>query len=183
MARADLAFEPFAQADIARLHDQRLAALETRVEADLAAGQHAALIGELQRLTAAHPTRERLTAQLMLALYRGGRQADALATYRDARETLIEELGIEPGRELSELQQAILAHDPALDALGPAAVPVSDGRDALPMVARERRLPPIPNRTIGREDESGPSAAAAGRFCAAADAHRTGRCGQDTACP
>jgi predicted ATPase/DNA-binding SARP family transcriptional activator len=113
---ADLASAPFAPAEIARLEEQRLAALEVRVEADLAAGDHAELIGELQQLTSHHPWRERLHAQLMLALYRSGRQADALAAYRDAREVLVEQLGLEPGAELHDLHEAILVHDPALDA-------------------------------------------------------------------
>ena len=91
---ADLAFEPFAQAEIARLEEQHLAALEARVEADLDLGRHAALVGELQRLVAANPTRERLAGQLMLALYRCGRQAEALAAYRDARRVLVAEIGV-----------------------------------------------------------------------------------------
>ena len=84
-----------------------------RVEADLAAGRHAELVAELQQLTTEHPWRERLHAQLMLALYRSGRQADALEAYRHAREVLVEQLGIEPGAELHDLHEAILAHDPA----------------------------------------------------------------------
>src|SRR5689334_14492246 len=94
-ALAELAFEPFAQVEIARLEEQRLAALETRVEADLAAGAHDLLIGELQRLVVANPTRERLAGRLMLALYRAGRQAEALDTYRHVRARLVEELGLE----------------------------------------------------------------------------------------
>ena len=84
-ALAELEFEPFAAVEIARLEEQRLVALEARVEADLARGSHAALVSELQQLRAEHPTRERLTVQLMLALYRSGRQAEALEVYRDAR--------------------------------------------------------------------------------------------------
>src|SRR5215218_7839429 len=113
---ADLAFAPFVQVEIARLEEQRLAALELRVEADLAAGRHAEVVGELQHLLAAHPLRERLHAQLMLALYRSGRQADALEVYRHAREVLVEQLGIEPGTELHDLHEAILAHNPVIDA-------------------------------------------------------------------
>ena len=112
---AELASTPFAPAEIARLEEQHLAAVELRVEADLAAGRDAELAGELQQLTSEHPWRERLHAQLMLALYRSGRQADALEAYRDAREVLVEQLGIEPGAELHDLHEAILAHDPALD--------------------------------------------------------------------
>ena len=116
---AELASAPFAPAEIARLEEQHLAALELRVEADLAAGRHAELVGELQQLTREHPWRERLHAQLMLALYRSGRQADALEAYRHAREVLVEELGIEPGAELHDLHEAILAHDPGRWTLQP----------------------------------------------------------------
>jgi DNA-binding SARP family transcriptional activator/tetratricopeptide (TPR) repeat protein len=112
---ADLAFEPFAPAEIARLEEQRLAALEARIEADLAAGRHSELVGELRRLVAVDPTRERLAAQLMLALYRCGRQADALEAYQDTRRALIADVGIEPGSRLRELQEAILRQDTALE--------------------------------------------------------------------
>src|SRR4051812_9093164 len=113
-ALADLAFEDFAQSEIARLEELRLSALEGRFERELADGRHADAVGELAAAVRAHPLRERLAGQLMLALYRSGRQADALAAYRDARTTLVEELGLEPGEELSDLQRRILAHDPAL---------------------------------------------------------------------
>lgn len=112
----DLAYEPFAQTHIARLEELRLVALEHRIEADLALGNHAALIPELETLVREHPARERLRAQLIIALYRSGRQTDALASYRDARRALVEELGLEPSRELQELERAILAQDPAIDA-------------------------------------------------------------------
>jgi DNA-binding SARP family transcriptional activator len=110
-ALADFAFETFAQAEIQRLEEGRLAALEARVEADLAVGRHAELVGELQQLVAAHPLRERLHGQLMLSLYRTGRQAEALQAYRDARNVLVEQLGIEPGPELRALERTILAQD------------------------------------------------------------------------
>jgi DNA-binding SARP family transcriptional activator len=119
-ALADFTYEPFAQAEIARLEELRLVALEERVEADLALGQHAELIGELEALVAKHPYRERPRGQLMLALYRAGRQADALAAYRSARETLVEELGVKPGPELRRLEQAILAQEEWLT--GPRAL-------------------------------------------------------------
>ena len=138
---ADLAFEPFAQAEIARLEEQRLAALEARVEADLAAGRHAALVGELQRLVAANPTRERLAGQLMLALYRCGRQAEALEAYRDARRRLVADVGVEPGPELRRLQEAILHQDASLE-LQPAVAELPrelDAATAPPLVGRERR--------------------------------------------
>ncbi len=101
---AEVTFEPFAQAEIARLEEQRLAALEARIEAELAAGRHAMLIGQLQQLVAENPTRERLAGLLMLALYRCERQADALQVYQDARRALVEDLGIEPGEGLRELE-------------------------------------------------------------------------------
>ena len=112
----DLAYEPFAQSHIARLEELRLVALEHRIEADLELGEAAGLIPELETLVREHPARERLRAQLILALYRSGRQSDALASYRDARRALVEELGLEPGRELQELERAILAQDPEIDA-------------------------------------------------------------------
>ena len=115
-ALADFAYEPFAQAEIARLEDLRIAALEERIEADLALGAHADLTGELEALVSAHPLRERLRAQLMLALYRAGRQADALDAYMAAHRTLDEQLGIAPGPSLHRLQEQILHQDPALDA-------------------------------------------------------------------
>jgi DNA-binding SARP family transcriptional activator/DNA-binding beta-propeller fold protein YncE len=125
-ALADLAYEPFARMDVERLEELRLAALEDRIEADLALGRHAGLVGELRELVAAHPLRERLRAQLMTALYRAGRQAEALEVFRDARSSLDEELGIEPGPALRELERAILRQDPALGA--PAAPPLEAPR-------------------------------------------------------
>ena len=113
---ADLAYESFAQNEIARLEEGRLVAIEDRIDADLALRRHEALIAELERLIADHPTRERLRAQLMLALYRSGRQAEALETYREARRELDRELGLEPGPELQELERAILNQDPAIAA-------------------------------------------------------------------
>ena len=113
---ADFAYEPFAHSETARLEEERLTAVEDRVDADVALGRHVALVGELEALVRDHPLRERLQAQLMLALYRSGRQAEALERYHAARDVLVDELGIEPGRELQDLERAILNHDPALDA-------------------------------------------------------------------
>jgi DNA-binding SARP family transcriptional activator len=110
----DLAYEPFAQPEVARLEELRIAARELLVEARLTLGRHAELVGELERLVAEHPYRERLRAQLMLALYRSERQADALQAYQNARRTLVEQLGIEPGERLRGLERAILAQDPGL---------------------------------------------------------------------
>jgi predicted ATPase/class 3 adenylate cyclase len=119
---ADLAYEPFAQAEIARLQDLRVAAEEQLVDAKLALGRHGEVIGPLERLVEEHPYRERLRAQLMLALYRADRQADALQAYQDARRQLVEELGIEPGERLRELEAGVLAQDPALGFTEPEQV-------------------------------------------------------------
>ena len=119
-ALADFAYEQFAQAAIVRLEELRLAALEERIEADLALGRHAQLVGELEGLVAEHPLRERLRGQLMLALYRSGRQAEALEAYQQARRTLVEELGIDPTPPLQALERAILQQDPGLDLTGAA---------------------------------------------------------------
>ncbi|HET8821709.1 MAG TPA: BTAD domain-containing putative transcriptional regulator [Thermoleophilaceae bacterium] len=113
-ALAELAYEPFAQREIARLDDLRLTAQEQLIEAKLALAGHAEVVGRLEALIAEHPYREGLRAQLMLALYRCDRQAEALQAYQDARRTLVEELGIEPGERLRELERAILAQDPGL---------------------------------------------------------------------
>ena len=112
---ADLAYESFCQAEIGRLEELRLAALEDWIAAGLELGEHKELVGRLRALVREQPLRERPWAQLMLALYRAGRQAEALDAYAEARTTLVEELGIEPGRELRELQQAILEQDPGLE--------------------------------------------------------------------
>ncbi len=112
---ADLALEPFAQVEIARLEEWRTAAREDLIYAELEVGRHSQLVGELEALVAEHPLRERLRGQLMLALYRSGRQAEALEAYREARETLVEQLGIEPSPELQRLEQAILRHDRELE--------------------------------------------------------------------
>jgi len=116
---ADLADYAFTRPEAARLEELRLAALEARIDADLALGRHDALTAELERLAGEHPLRERLHAQLMLALYRCGRQAEALAAYRRVRDLLAGELGIDPREPLQRLHAAVLAHDPALDWAGP----------------------------------------------------------------
>jgi DNA-binding SARP family transcriptional activator len=118
-ALAEVAYAEFAQAEIRRLEELRLAALEARVDADLQLGLHAALIGELDALVAREPLREHLYGQRMLALYRSGRQAEALEAYQQARTALVEQIGLEPGPQLARLQQAILVHDPKLDVPGP----------------------------------------------------------------
>jgi DNA-binding SARP family transcriptional activator len=113
-ALADVAHESFAQAEIVRLEELRLVALERRVDADMARGHYQELVAELERLVREHPLRERLREQLMVALYGSGRQADALDAYRQARRLLVNELGVEPSPSLQELERAILQHDPAL---------------------------------------------------------------------
>jgi len=118
-ALPDFAYEPFAQGEIARLEEARLVALEERLEADLALGRHGELVGELEALVTAHPLRERLRGQLMLALYRSGRQAEALEAYQETRRVLVEELGIEPSPPLRELHTAILNQEPALASAPP----------------------------------------------------------------
>ncbi len=137
---ADVAHTRFARQEIGRLQERRLAVLEERIEADLALGRRADLIAELEALAAEHPLRERFRALLMLALYRGGRQAEALDVYQEARRKLVHELGIEPGRELRELHQTILRQDPALE---PRADPRTVERrreDAGGFVGREPEL-------------------------------------------
>jgi predicted ATPase/DNA-binding SARP family transcriptional activator len=128
-ALADFTYESFAQGEVARLEELRLRAVELLGDADLALGRHSRLVSELEQLIVQHPFRERLRWQLMLALYRSGRQADALEAYRAARRTLVDELGIEPGPALQRLERAILAQDAELDAPAdePAAPPPSDG--------------------------------------------------------
>ncbi|MGH3040481.1 MAG: BTAD domain-containing putative transcriptional regulator [Gaiellaceae bacterium] len=112
---ADFTYQPFARTEIARLEELRLTALEERIDADLALGHRSDLVGELEALVAEHPYRERLRGQLMLALYRAGRQADALALYQETRRLLVDELGIEPGPALQRLESAILRQEPALE--------------------------------------------------------------------
>ena len=141
---ADLAYEPFAQTEIARLEELRLAALDQRIDADLAAGRHAELVGELEALVVQHPLRERLRCQLMLALYRSARQAEALDVYRAARRELSEDLGLEPSEELKQLEQAILRQDPALELPGRAPTPglaSQAARASAPRSSRARLTP------------------------------------------
>ncbi len=131
---ADFSYESFAQAEIARLQELRLDAIEDRVEADLQLGHARELVSELEALVAEHPNREHFLSQLMLALYRGGRQQDALAAYRLGRESLSERLGLEPSPELRELERRILNHDPALE------VSITAGGSPRPAAARRPRL-------------------------------------------
>ena len=137
----DLADEPFAAAEVRRLEELWVRARELDIDDALDAGEHAAVVGELEELVAQYPLRERLHAQLMLALYRCDRQADALQAYRNARARLVEQLGLEPGERLRELERSILAQDPTLAAPAPARPPATSAR----------RLPAPPTRTIGRD--------------------------------
>jgi DNA-binding SARP family transcriptional activator len=132
---ADLEFEPFARVEVERLEELRLAALEDRIEAELQLGRHAALVAELETLVAEHPLRERLQTQLMLALYRSGRQADALESYRTMRSLLVGELALEPSPKLRELEQAILRQDAELELPRPEPAPVTT---AMPPPAEPR---------------------------------------------
>ena len=139
---AEFASERFAQAESARLDELRVGALEELVEAKLALGGHADVVGDLGALIAEHPYRERLRSQLMLALYRCDRQAEALQAYQDARRRLVEELGIEPGERLRDLERAILAQDPALAfaSAKSAATRPAGQVPAIGFVGREREL-------------------------------------------
>jgi DNA-binding SARP family transcriptional activator len=123
---ADLGFEAFAQQEIGRLEELRLAALEDRVEAELEVGRHSDLVGELEAFADEHPLRERLRSHLMLALYRSGRQAEALQIYHDTRRVLVDELGIEPSPTLQQLHGAILRQDPRLEEGQPVAPAAED---------------------------------------------------------
>jgi DNA-binding SARP family transcriptional activator len=147
---ADFAFESFAQTEIARLEERRLVALEERIEADLALGLNADLVGEVEAVITKHPLRERLRGQLMLALYRCGRQSEALNAYQQARRTLVDELGIEPGGPLRELHQAILQQDPALDLAAAAAAAESAAEE--PRGAFVGREPELAELLAGLED-------------------------------
>jgi DNA-binding SARP family transcriptional activator len=149
-ALPEFAFAPFVQSEIARLNEERLAALEARVEADLRCGRHAEIAAELSQLAEQHPTREQLAAHLMLALYRCGRHADALEAYQRARRHLSEELGLEPGAELRTLQRQILEQSPELD-LAPAGADAAPAPGAGPLPPPLRRGSTTPY--VGRADE------------------------------
>ena len=136
-ALVDFAFAEFAQREIRRLEELRLETIEGRFEAMLRLGRHGAVVAELETSVAEHPLRERLRGQLMLALYRSGRQAEALETYRRGRRLLADELGLEPGADLQRLEKAILVQDPAVDAPERKARRGRPG--ALPPEARSRR--------------------------------------------
>ena len=142
---AGIPLESFGRDEVAQLDELRLAALMDRIDCDLALGRHEQVLGELNLLVREHPLRERLRAQQMLALYRADRQADALDVYAEARQTLVDDLGIEPCEALQRLQQAILRHDPSLETPeGTAAV------NGLP----PSTATPTPTPTVGVEDSA-----------------------------
>jgi predicted ATPase/DNA-binding SARP family transcriptional activator len=139
---ADTPLHGAAAVEAERLQSLRLTALEQRIELELSLGRHAETAAELQALAREHPYRERLHGQLMLALYRSGRQADALDAYRRIRSALVDDLGLDPGRELRELERAILAQDPALDLATPVSPP-----------PRRSTLPVPATPLLGREED------------------------------
>jgi DNA-binding SARP family transcriptional activator len=140
---ADFAFEAFAQNEIARLEELRLVALEERTEADLEAGRHAELVGELEQLVSQHPLREGFRRHLMLALYRSGRQAEALQVYHEGRRELVEELGLEPSSVLQQFHGAILRQDPRLDLGGAAPATREDPLREIVETMLSGRLVPV----------------------------------------
>jgi DNA-binding SARP family transcriptional activator len=145
---ADVESDALATRERPRLAELQVKALELRIEADLHLGGHAEVIAELRQLAAEHPLRERICGLLMLALYRDGRQAEALAAYQRARDVLVEELGVEPGPGLSELHQQILSADPALAATGPTRRAETEPQQVTP-----RELPPAVPDFTGRAAE------------------------------
>src|SRR3954452_23876008 len=141
---SDLAYEPFAQPEVARLDELHLTALEELIDAKLALGRHAELVAEIETLVSENPYRERLRGQLMLALYRGGRQAEALQAYRDAQMILAKDLGLEPAPALKELERKILQQDPALD-----VAPRQPSEQVLDDASRTLQRPVL----IGRDEQ------------------------------
>jgi predicted ATPase/DNA-binding SARP family transcriptional activator len=150
---ADFEYEAWALGEASRLEEARLSCLEQWVEASLALGRHAELVGALERLVAEHRTRERFRAQLMLALYRDGRQAEALESFRQARSLLDEELGVEPSPELKDLHRRILNQDETLALEALAAPEVKLPRPATPFLGRRRELAEV-EALLGRDDVS-----------------------------
>ena len=142
---ADFTFDAFAAGEIARLQELRLEALEIRIDADLALGRHAALVAELEALTTEHPLRERLRAARMLALYRCGREPEALALYRETRRMLVDELGMEPSPALRELHER--SSDKTLRSS--AAAPTATGRPGSDARGRRRRRAAVATAALG----------------------------------
>ena len=141
-ALAEVAYEAFAQSEIRRLEELRLQALEARIEADLQLGHHSRVIAELEALVASHPGREQLVGQLMIALYRSGRQSESLEAYSRARQALVSEIGVEPGPQLQRLHEAVLRQDSSLELppSAPTLPPELDATSASSLVGRDREL-------------------------------------------
>ena len=180
---ADLAYESFAQPAIARLDELRLVALEQQIDASLALGRESTLLAELEALVWDHPLRERFRGQLMIALYRTGRQADALEVYRKVRQLLVEELGIEPSAALAQLEKQILRQDPALERPQPAGLDrtvlvVPAGNDTIDRLlafagplARLHDRALIVARIVAEADELPAASAAVGKLHETGDAN------------
>ncbi len=156
-AYSEVRDEPFARAEARRLEELLLAATETRMDGELTLGRHEAATGELESLTSANPMRERLWTQRMFALYRSGRQAEALRVFQDLRSFLVAELGIEPGHDVTWMERAILAQDPALDFL------VRPGEDTSPALALGQPAVPAPQAYQARMPASGREGRLVGR--------------------
>ena len=156
-ALADFTYETFARAHIERFEQERLAVLEDRIEIDLAVGRHAEVVRELGDLVADNPLREHVRSQLMVALYRCNRQADALNTYNEGRRLLRDELGVDPSRELQQLERAILDHDPTLDAPPTSTIGTPNDNTPEPLLSESpgssSNLPAQLTSFIGREHE------------------------------
>jgi DNA-binding SARP family transcriptional activator len=140
-ALAEFAFDDFAQAEIRRLEELRLVAVEERIDAELELGRHADVVGELEALVAAHPLRETFRRQQMLALYRSARQAEALDAYQNARSRFVSELGIEPGPELKRLQAEILRQEAGLATPGTQGAPADDDGEIVKALLAGRIVP------------------------------------------
>ena len=147
-ALAEFVYEEFASVEVTRISELRLAALEERLDIELQLGRHRGVIGELEALVSANALRERLRGLLMIALYRAGRQADALRTFQEGRRILGEELGLDPGPELRQLEAAILAQDSSLDVTAAAAA-----RDARPSTEQRPTVPASLTPLVGRDDQ------------------------------
>jgi DNA-binding SARP family transcriptional activator len=171
---ADLAFETFAQSEIRRLEELRAEAMEARIDADLELGAGAELVGELESLVVQFPLREGLRAQLMLALYRSGRQADAIQAYHEARHTLVDELGIEPGPALKQVYTAILRQERSLQPDVGSADPEDQLVDMIKALVAGR-LVPVLGTAIGGSapDTAELTARLAERFDCPPDSSRT----------
>ena len=183
-ALEDVAGMEFARGEITRLEELRWVATERRVDLQLRLGRHGDTVGEVSELVQRMPLRERFHEQLVLALYRSGRQADALRAYGDARRTLVEELGIEPGSDLRDLERRVLQQDPSLDWSPPderhAATDAVDTITPTPAATAPSsgRLPVPVSPLIGRDEHTHP-ARAAPRTAPGGDTHRPGGSGQD----